>query len=148
MTRPTKKPIYTLPHGIQVIGEYAPNAHLPYWRLRIRPHPFFDSKPVCGGLYVRRSRVLMSAHLGRPLLRSEHVHHKNHDRTDDRIENFELLDAADHNRHHKTGTKHRPESKAKTAASMHRAHATGLHAKPEIVKRRPNGQIVTTRSRK
>ena len=42
-------------------------------------------------------RVIMEQHLGRSLLRSEHVHHKNHDTLDNRIENLELLTASKHN---------------------------------------------------
>lgn len=37
------------------------------------------------------SRYLMSVHLGRILEKDEHVDHLNNDRTDDRIENFQLL---------------------------------------------------------
>lgn len=37
------------------------------------------------------SRYLMSVHLGRVLEKDEHVDHLNNDRTDDRIENFQLL---------------------------------------------------------
>ncbi|MDT7835004.1 hypothetical protein [Aquabacterium sp. OR-4] len=33
--RPPKAPIYVLAHGIEVIGEYAPNTKCPYWRVRI-----------------------------------------------------------------------------------------------------------------
>ena len=45
-------------------------------------------------------RVLMESKLGRTLSRLEVVHHKNHDRADNRMANLELMSLADHNRLH------------------------------------------------
>jgi hypothetical protein len=41
-------------------------------------------------LMRREHRVIVEAHLGRDLLRSEDVHHINGDKTDNRIENLEV----------------------------------------------------------
>lgn len=49
-------------------------------------HPMADSQD-----YVLEHRFVMAEHLGRPLHRHEHVHHKNGDRGDNRLENLELL---------------------------------------------------------
>ena len=51
--------------------------------------------------WAREHRVMMSEHLGRVLLPSEVVHHKNDDRTDNRIDNFELKSAGVHTGEHK-----------------------------------------------
>lgn len=129
--RPLKAPIYVLPHGIEVIGEYAPNDKCPYWRVRIRPHPFFEGTPVrCNGYDVRRSRVLLASKLGRAIARYEHAHHGDEDRSNDSSNNVEALTAAEHNRHHKTGSRHTPDAKARISAGLRLARHEGRRTQP------------------
>lgn len=61
-------------------------------------------------------RHLMEQHLGRPLAAGEHVHHKNGDRYDNRIENLEVLSCAEHMHEHKQ--KHPLESNCKVCGTQ------------------------------
>lgn len=125
-THPWKPTLYTLQHGVEIIGEYPPNKNYRYWRVRVRPHPFFEGKRVVsGGIDMARSRAVMSAHLGRKLESWEHVHHGEQGREVDDINNLELLTAADHNRHHHKGWKHPEWSKEKIGAGVRRAYDEG-----------------------
>jgi hypothetical protein len=53
-----------------------------------------------GGKTVLLHRWLMAEHLGRPLLRTEEVHHKNRDRSDNRLDNLELKTTLEHQAEH------------------------------------------------
>lgn len=114
--RPKKAPIYVTASGIEVVSEYRKGSRI---YCRIRPHPFFS------GVEVARSRVVMCSRLGIALARSEHVHHRNENSADDRPNNLEAMSAADHNRHHKLGTKHTTDARKRIGASLAKAYAEG-----------------------
>src|SRR6266496_1309795 len=60
-------------------------------------HPYPNHN---GGPYVYRYRLTMEQAIGRYLLPTEIVHHKNGVKNDDRLENLEIMSRADHMRHH------------------------------------------------
>jgi hypothetical protein len=49
-----------------------------------------QGSPNRGGKLIPQHRLVMAEHLGRPLEKFEHVHHKNGIRHDNRPENLEL----------------------------------------------------------
>ena len=67
-----------------------------YWEI------FKPGYPGSRRNYVFEHRLVMETFLGRRLTPKEHVHHKNNDKLDNRLENLEVLSQADHAREHMT----------------------------------------------
>ena len=55
------------------------------------------------GKYELEHRYIMAKYLKRDIAKNEHVHHKNGIRTDNRIENLEILTIAEHSKLHHPG---------------------------------------------
>lgn len=72
--------------------------HNGYKMLSAPDHPYCDSKG-----YVREHRLVMEKAIGRYLRPDEVVHHINHDKTDNRIENLEITDLPTHTKEHHLG---------------------------------------------
>lgn len=86
--------------------------HNGYIMLRSLGHPFADSKG-----YVREHRLVMEEHLGRILDPDEIVHHLNGDKTDNRLENLEIMPLSIHTHNHHVGKKGRgPDKKPRKKA--------------------------------
>ncbi len=58
-----------------------------------------------GARYMLKHRIIMEHFLGRKLLRTEIIHHKNGDRRDNRIKNLEIMSQKEHAKIHYPGRK-------------------------------------------
>ena len=72
--------------------------------------------------------VLMEEVLGRPLKPNEVVHHKNENKRDNRLENLEVMDKADHSRLHHTGI----SPNAETVQRLRESHAGKVSEKRNL----------------
>lgn len=80
-------------HPKRVLTQKRPGFHINqdgYKMILIKNHPYTKK-------YIMEHRFIMENHLGRYLVPGEVVHHKNHSRTDNRLDNLELLNShSDH----------------------------------------------------
>ena len=65
------------------------------------------------GKKVDEHRYVMEQYLGRPLCRDEVVHHKDGDKSNNDIENLELMSLSEHSRQHQLGSQRSEETKQK-----------------------------------
>lgn len=66
-----------------------------YKKVKAHEHPNADKFG-----YIFEHRLIMSKHLGRPLLSSEHIHHKDGNKLNNDISNLEIITLEEHSRLH------------------------------------------------
>lgn len=91
-------------------------------------HPMFFSK----GRWIKQHRRKMSDRLGRPLLPTEHVHHKNGNRRDNRLSNLVLMDRSKHCTLHSTEKWKDPEYKKRVGAKISETKKRRFQSDPDF----------------
>jgi hypothetical protein len=106
-----KQRLYICGHGgRRFTSEYSPGRRFQNGEAGEKSHTWNGGRGVTWRGYIRvnigpykrelEHRVVMERFLGRKLTKTEHVHHKNGDKTDNRLENLELLDESSHHKLH------------------------------------------------
>ncbi len=75
-------------------GERNPRVDNGYRMVFVSSDSPFYIMSKCG--WVKEHRLVIAQYLGRFLVESEHVHHRNGDKLDNRLENLELLNPSNH----------------------------------------------------
>ena len=95
--------------------------HEGYWMIWKPEHPLAHKNG-----YIPEHRLVIMEHLGRLLKKNEVVHHKNHNKTDNRIENLIVMPRKVHQSLHNKGKKKTEEHKKKLSLIAKNSYPTRI----------------------